>query len=330
VSYALLLGTLAFLVIVPWGNPLIRYLRAHGIGKRIRVDGPSSHQSKMGTPTMGGLLILIPVALVTIALNLLGRYSMLLPLGTIIAYGVLGATDDFKGLTGDSDAPLAEQIGILGRYMFLWQLLIAIVAAAALYWSLGLQGVAIPGVHRIIDIGLWYVPIAIFIIVGCANAVNITDGLDGLAGGTSAIAFAAYGIIAYLQGQTYLLAFCFTVAGALLAFLWYNAYPAEVFMGGVGSLALGATLAVIALMTQQWLLLPIIGAVFVAVAASDILQVGYFKLTRRLYGEGRRLFKMAPLHHHFELIGWSQVQVTQRFWTIGVLAGMLGVALALW
>jgi phospho-N-acetylmuramoyl-pentapeptide-transferase len=163
-----------------------------------------------------------------------------------------------------------------------------------------------------------------FIIVGTSNAVNLADGLDGLAGGTAAIAFAAYGVIAFLQGQVYLVTFCFTVVGATLAFLWYNAYPAQLFMGDTGSLALGATLAVVALMTGQWLLLPVVGIVFVAETLSDILQVGYFKLTH-----GKRIFKMAPLHHHFELLGWSEVQIVQRFWLAAMLAAMIGIALAL-
>jgi phospho-N-acetylmuramoyl-pentapeptide-transferase len=180
-----------------------------------------------------------------------------------------------------------------------------------------------------VDLGLLYPPIAIFIIVGSSNAVNFTDGLDGLAGSIAAISFAAYGIIAHLQGQIYLVRFCFTVVGAILAFLWYNAYPAELFMGDTGSLALGATLAVVALMTGQWLLLPIIGFVFVAETLSIIIQVCYFKFTKRRYGKGRRIFKMAPLHHHFELLGWSETQVTQRFLLISMLFAMLGVALAL-
>jgi phospho-N-acetylmuramoyl-pentapeptide-transferase len=176
-----------------------------------------------------------------------------------------------------------------------------------------------------LDIGWLYVPAAAFLIVGGANAVNLTDGLDSLAGGTAAIAFVAYGVIAYLQGQVYLVTFCFTVVGAVFGFLWYNAYPAQLFMGDIGALALGGTLATVALMTEQWLLLAIVGIVFVAEALSVAAQVGYFKMTK-----GKRLFKMAPLHHHFELLGWSEVQIVQRFWLIAMLAAMVGIALALW
>jgi phospho-N-acetylmuramoyl-pentapeptide-transferase len=167
------------------------------------------------------------------------------------------------------------------------------------------------------------------VIVFFSNAINLTDGLDGLAGSIAAVCFVAYGIIAFLQGQAPLLSFCFTMAGALFAFLWFNAHPAQLFMGGMGSLALGATLAVVALMSFQWLLLPIIGIVFVAEAGSVIIQVSYFKFTRWRSGTGKRVFKMTPLHLHFELLGWSETHVTQRFWLVGVLAAMLGVALAL-
>jgi len=216
------------------------------------------------------------------------------------------------------------QTGMLAKYKFLWQTLFAALTAIALYYGLDLHSVAVPGVVEKIDIGLWYVPIAMFWIVGFSNAVNLTDGLDALAGYLLATAFVAYGVIAFLQGQIWLVAFDFTVVGAILAFLWYNAYPAELFMGDTGSLALGATLGVVALMTGQWLLLPIIGFAFVAETLSVILQVAYFKLTG-----GKRLFKMSPLHHHFELLGWSETQVAQRFWLVGILMAMLGIALAL-
>lgn len=322
---SLTLGTISFLLAVFWGGPLIKLLKKYRIGKQIRVDGPSSHMVKMGTPTMGGLMTIIPVLVITAALNLpnlrgldlIGR-SILLPMGVMLAYGILGAIDDLAGVRG------TRGTGLLARYKFLWQVLIAIVVAIGLHFGLGLRSVAIPTIPYKIDIGLWYLPIAVFIIVGSTNAVNLTDGLDGLAGGTVAIAFTAYGIIAYLQGQVYLVNFCFTVVGATLAFLWYNTHPAMLFMGDTGSLALGATLGTVALMTGQWLLLPVVGIIFVAEALSDILQVLYFKATK-----GKRIFKMAPIHHHFELKGWSEVQVTLRFWFIAMLAAMLGVALAL-
>jgi phospho-N-acetylmuramoyl-pentapeptide-transferase len=329
-SYALTLATISFLLAVVWGRPLIRFLKKRDIGKQIRIEGPSSHQVKIGTPTMGGLMILIPVFLITAALNIInllgfnmiGR-SILVPLAAIVGFGILGIIDDLICVRNPKGT------GLLGRFKLIWQTIFAVVISFALYFVLDLHIVGIPFMAEYVDLGLLYPPIAIFIIVGSSNAVNFTDGLDGLAGSIAAISFAAYGIIAHLQGQIYLVRFCFTVVGAILAFLWYNAYPAELFMGDTGSLALGATLAVVALMTGQWLLLPIIGFVFVAETLSIIIQVCYFKFTKRRYGKGRRIFKMAPLHHHFELLGWSETQVTQRFLLISMLFAMLGVALAL-
>lgn len=182
----------------------------------------------------------------------------------------------------------------------------------------------LPGIGVEIPLGFWYVPIAAFIIVAESNAINFTDGLDGLAGLIAVTAFAAYGIIASLQGQVYIARFCFTLVGAMFGFLWFNVHPAELFMGDTGSLSLGAGLAVVALMTGHWALLPIIGIVPLSEALSSSLQIIYFKLTK-----GKRLFKMAPLHLHFELLGWSETQVVQRFWLIGLLAAMAGVGLAL-
>jgi len=325
-SIPLALGTLSFLLAVIWGSPLIRWLRANRIGKQIRIEEPGSNQVKMGTPTMGGIMILIPVIVITVTLNIYNLIggtliggSILVPLLTMIGYGVLGAYDDWSGLRGADGA-----VGLLGRYKILVQTALALVIALVLYFPLGLRSIAIPTVPQKIDIGLLYIPVAMFVIVGASNAVNFTDGLDSLAGWVTAFGFAAYGVIAYLQQQIYLVTFCFIMVGALLAFLWYNAHPAELFMGDVGSLAIGATLAVVALMTGQWLLLPLIGIIFVAEMLSVILQVGYFKLTK-----GRRIFKMTPIHYHFILAGWSETQVVQRFWLVGLLAAMLGVALAL-
>ena len=214
----------------------------------------------------------------------------------------------------------------------LWEVPLTLsIAVGMLVMRLQFAGqVGVPGVRLAVDLGWAWVPIAAFIILGSANAVNLTDGLDGLAGIIVASAFVAYGVIALLQEQVYLVHFCFTVVGACFAFLWYNAHPAQMFMGDTGSLALGATLGTVALMTGQWLLLPVVALIPVAETLSVILQVLYFKYTRRRFGQGRRLFKMSPLHHHFELLGWSETQVVQRFWLVGLLAAMAGVALALW
>lgn len=210
------------------------------------------------------------------------------------------------------------------RTKFIGQLVIAVVAAIALKYGLQVPDLFIPNYPAVIDLGLWYIPFAVFWIVGFSNAVNLTDGLDGLAGLIAATAFAALGLIAMLQGQVFLMRFCFTLVGAVFAFLWYNVHPAELFMGDTGSLSLGATLAVVALMTGRAILLPVIAIIPVSVTLSVILQVLYFRITK-----GRRLFKMAPLQHHFELIGWSETQVVQRFWLVSLLAAMIGVALAL-
>lgn len=329
-AYPLTLGTISFFLAVIWGAPLIRILKERGLGKQIRIEEPEIHQKKTGTPTMGGIMVVIPVIVITAALNianllgdtLIGR-SILVPMGTMTTFAILGALDDLRGLRAKRNGN-GNGNGMRGRYKILWQTLLAVVIGFALRYPLGLRSVAIPGIVEKIDMGIFYIPVAMFIIVSTSNAVNLTDGLDSLAGWTAAIAFACYGVIAFLQGQVHLVAFCFTIVGALLAFLWYNAHPAELIMGDTGALALGATLGVVALMTGQWLLLPLIGLVFVAETASVILQVGYFKLTK-----GKRIFKSAPMHIHFELLGWSETQVVQRFWLVALLAGMLGIALSL-
>ncbi len=326
-SYSLTLGSISFLLAVIWGRPLINTLKRRKVGQRIRVEGPSTHLEKAGTPTMGGLLIIVPVLLITgilnianlLGFNLIGR-SILVPIAVMFSFGVLGVIDDLATV-------FSTVRGLTSRSKFTAQIILATIATLVI--SLGdfqfANTVAIPTVANPIELSPWvFVPIGIFIIVGTSNAVNLTDGLDGLAGSISTVIYVAFGVIAFLQGQTWLVAFTFTVVGAILAFLWYNAYPAELFMGEVGSGTLGATLAVVALMSGQWLLLPVVGFMFVAEALSVILQVGYFKLTH-----GKRLFKMSPLHNHFELSRWSQPQVTQRLWLISLLAAMLGIALAL-
>ncbi|HKZ70386.1 MAG TPA: phospho-N-acetylmuramoyl-pentapeptide-transferase [Anaerolineales bacterium] len=326
-AFDLTLGVTAFLLTVIWGGPFIELLKRFKIGKQIRVDGPQTHFTKMGTPTMGGLLFIVPVLGITAVLNVvnlvkpvIGR-SILLPLGILVAFALLGAVDDWEGLRGRR-SKTGE--GMLGRYKFLYQWVLAGTAGVMLYFFLGVHSLALPGNPFKINIGLIYIPIAAFIIVGTSNAVNIIDGLDGLAGLISATAFAAYGLIAVLQGQFFLARFCYTLVGALFAFLWFNAHPAQLMMGDTGALALGATLGTVSLMTGQWLLLPIIAIIPVSGTLSVILQVTYFKWTG-----GKRLLKMAPLHHHLELSGWSETQIVQRFWLVGLLGAMVGIGLAL-
>ncbi len=323
-TLALGLAALSFVLTVIWGEPLLQILRHFKVGKIIRVDGPQRHFSKLGTPTMGGVMIVLPVTFMTLLLNagwivgmsMMGR-SVLLPLGVLLGFALLGAVDDWAGLRGRKGE------GLRPRTKFGLQVALALLAAYGLQHYLQVPELLIPGIPQPLSLGWWYIPLAAFIIVATSNAVNLTDGLDGLAGLIAATAFAAYGGIALLQGQVYLARFAFTLVGSIFGFLWFNVHPAQLFMGDTGSLSLGATLGVVALMTGQWLLLPIIAIIPLAETASVILQVGYFKLTG-----GRRLFKMSPLHHHFELLGWSETQVVQRFWLISLLAAMIGVAIA--
>lgn len=326
-SLALALAGLSFMITVIWGEPLIRILRYFKIGKEIRVEGPERHFTKFGTPTMGGVMIVVPVVLITLLMNassvigvtsVLGR-SVLLPMLVIIVFAILGAVDDWEGLRGKR-----RGLGMRARTKFFFQWLMAIGAAWGLYQVLDVPNLYLPGFNDEIEMSPYlYIPVAAFIIVLCSNAVNLTDGLDGLAGLITATAFATYGGIALLQGQVFIARFCFTVVGAIFGFLWFNVHPAMLFMGDTGSLALGATLGVVALMTGQWMLLPVIAIIPFSTTLSVVLQVGYFKLTH-----GKRLFKMAPLHHHFELSGWSETQIVQRFWLIGLIAAIIGVALA--
>lgn len=328
-SMALALAGISFVMTVIWGNPFLRILLYLNIGETIRLDGPERHFSKLGTPTMGGLLFIAPVTLITILLSaasyigttqILGR-SILVPLGVMVSFALLGSADDWMGLRGKGEVK-----GMRARLKFILQWLIALITAFGLYHLLDAPQLFLPGFNVEFSIGIWYIPVAAFIIVSMSNAVNLTDGLDGLAGLISATIFATYGGISLMQGQIYLARFCFTVVGALFGFLWFNVYPAQLIMGDTGSLALGATLGVVALMTGQWAILPVIAIIPVSTTLSVIIQVGYFKISKRIFGEGRRIFKMAPLHHHFELLGWSETQIVQRYWLISLLTGMIGVA----
>jgi len=326
-ALALTIGGVTFLMAVIWGSPLIELMRRFNLGKNIRIDGPQTHMKKMGTPAMGGLLIVIWTVAISILVNIVQLVqateiaeSVMIPLGVMVAYSILGGIDDYQGLR------LRPGEGMRARVKIWYQLGIALIATLVIYFGVhdGQGLMAVPTVPVLLNIGIFYIPVAVIIIAGTANAVNITDGLDGLAGVISATAFAAYGIIAFLQDQQYLVGFCFIVVGSCFAFLWFNAKPAQMFMGDVGSQALGGALGVVALMTNQWLILPIIAIVPIATLLSTTLQVLYFKATG-----GKRLFKMAPLHHHFELIGWSETQIVQRWWLVGLMAAMVGIALAL-
>jgi len=327
VIYALFVGGSAFLLALILGAFIVPALRERKIGKVISSEGPTTHHVKEGTPTMGGLIIYGTVAIVTVLTNIFElrdgslifeRRSILLPLFVVIFTMAIGFWDDLGTLTS-----------IAGRRALSWRLKFFLIAglsaivAYTLYYQLDVRSVNVPWAGQF-DMGPIYLLIAFVTVFATTSAVSITDGLDGLLGGTAAIAFVAYAVIGFNQEQEFLATFSFTVVGALLGFLWYNAHPAQVFMGDTGALPLGASLATVALMTGHWLLLPIIGIVFVANAASTVLQIAYFQTTG-----GRRLFRMTPLHHHFELLGWSEPQVVLRMWLFAFAGAMVGVALAL-
>lgn len=320
------LGTagIAFAVAVAIGPAIIRWLEQRSAGKAISEEGPSTHLQKAGTPTMGGLIFLIPIALLTVVANLVegDRWSILLPLVAIMALGAIGYMDDLGTLIGRASGGLSWRAKL--AFLALFSLAVGLV----LYFALDVQSLNVPWAGQF-SLGPIYVLIAAVMVFVTIISVAISDGLDTLCGGTGAIAIAAFGVIAVGQEQDFLVRFAFTTVGALLGFLWFNAHPARVFMGDTGAIALGGALAIMALMTGHWLLLPVIGIVFVLEAASDIVQVGWFKWTRRQSGEGRRVFRMAPLHNHLELGGWSEPQIVTRFWLIGIAGGILGIALAL-
>jgi phospho-N-acetylmuramoyl-pentapeptide-transferase len=318
VTYSMLVGGLAFVVALLIGRPVVAWLRAQKFGKAISEDAPSTHAVKAGTPTMGGLIIFATVALVTIPTNLFNRLSILLPLTVLLVTLAIGLWDDSGTLIGR-----LGRVGLTWRLKFLLTALLSAGVAAVMYFWLDADSVNVPWAGQI-GIGPIYLIVAFLTVFATTNAVSITDGLDGLLGGTAAIAFAAYAVIAFLQGQQYVATFSFTVVGALMGFLWYNAHPAQVFMGDAGSMPLGALLGTVALMTGHWLLLPVVGIVFVAEALSDVIQIAYFQTTG-----GRRIFRKTPLHHHFELLGWSEPQVVMRMWLIGFAGAMVGIALAL-
>jgi phospho-N-acetylmuramoyl-pentapeptide-transferase len=310
---------LTFALVVILMPPYIQLLRRFGFGKRIRIEGPGSHMVKEGTPTMGGALIIAVVGgagLVFELVSPMGRFfdpSTIAPMLTLLAVGALGIVDDYlNAKTGE---------GIRIRQKLLWQIVVAVAIAWQIQRTYAITGVAVPFIGAVALPDWAYITFAAFAIVATTNGVNFTDGLDGLAGGTLAFAFVAYMIIALLNPlpQPNLAIMCALLIGALLGFLWFNVHPAQVFMGDAGSLALGATLAVMALITGQIMLLPLIGIIFVLEVGSDVVQIAAFKLT------GRRVFRMAPLHHHFELAGWDEEKITLRFWIVGVLAAMLGV-----
>jgi len=320
---------LAFALVVILMPPYIRFLRHLGFGKRIRVEGPQEHLVKEGTPTMGGLLVILVVLGVYLALRWPPEGGIIAPLAALAIVGGLGAVDDYlNARTGE---------GISVRQKLLWQTVFAVFFAWQIQQTYGLSGFRVPFVGDVTflpEFAFLWVLLAAFAIVAASNGVNITDGLDGLAGGTLIFAYVAFLIIALLNvvplgggetgNQPEVAILSALLVGGLLGFLWFNVHPAQIFMGDSGSLAFGATLAVIAIVTGQLFVLPLIGLIFVLETGSVILQVAYFKVTG-----GKRLFRMSPIHHHFELAGWDEEKITLRFWIVGILAGLLGITLFL-
>jgi phospho-N-acetylmuramoyl-pentapeptide-transferase len=327
IALSLSLAGLAFIMTAIWGGPLLRILRHYKIGKIIRVEEPGSHGVKMGTPTMGGVMFILPVLLLSGLLNAValigvttsgvGR-SILLPMAVMVAFALLGALDDWEGIHGKRKGD-----GMRARTKFIVQVVLALMTAYALKYVIDAPDLYLPGFFFELEIGWIYIPIAAFIIVAESNAVNFTDGLDGLAGLIAATAIAAFGGIALIQEQVYLARFCFILVGALFGFLWFNVHPAQLFMGDTGSMAIGSVLAVIALMTGQWPMLLVIGIIPLAEMLSVVIQILYFRWTG-----GKRFFKMTPIHYHFELLGWSETQIVQRFWLIGLMAALIGIGLS--
>jgi phospho-N-acetylmuramoyl-pentapeptide-transferase len=316
-----------------WGNVFIEVITILGLGKKIRGRGAvaARHAVKEGTPTFGGILIILVVLSVALVLNAVniarGNFegkSILVPLGALIGFGLLGAYDDWEGIRG-----VRAREGVSARAKFLVQVALAVVTTALLFFPLGIDYMIFPLVPVTIEIGYWYFLIAPFILLAAANGSNFTDGLDGLDGNVSAVAFGSYGVIALLQEQIWLADFCFIMMGAIFGFLWYNAHPAMVFMGDTGSQAIGSVLGIVALMSGHWLLLPVIAPVFVVEIISVVLQKSFMWYTQKYLGEKRRIFKQAPIHHHFELLGWSETQIVFRFTFLSLLMGLIGIGLAM-
>lgn len=324
------------------GPPMIRWLRSLQVGQQIRDDGPKSHQSKAGTPTMGGLLIIVSIVVPTLLWGDLKNLYIWIALGALLLFGAIGFLDDYlKRVKKHSK-------GLSGRHKMVLQISVSMAIVLTLIWlsSQGLYSTKLsvpffkhftPEMAGVILGVTTFVPLAIFtlmVLVGSSNAVNLTDGLDGLAAGLVVIAASALTALTYVTGHARiadyldliknsyaaeLTVFCGAMVGATLGFLWYNNYPAQVFMGDTGSISLGGAIGTVAVLIKQELLLFSIGAIFVIEALSVILQVSSFKLT------GKRLFRMAPIHHHFELMGWKEPQVVTRFWILGLVAALFSL-----
>ncbi len=329
-------ATLTALVICfVFGPMLIRLMTRVKVGQFIREEGPKSHQAKAGTPTMGGLLIHLAILVPTILwADIMNPYIWII-LFVTFAYGVIGFYDDYQKLAK------RRNLGLTAKQKFSLQIVVALLAGIAIAYFPELRNtysttLTFPFFKKLVlDLGMFYIPFVVFVIVGASNAVNLTDGLDGLAIGTTVVAAVTYTLltyaagnykiadylrIAWVPGSGELAVFCGAMVGASLGFLWFNAHPAEIFMGDVGSLALGGAIGTLAVMIKQEILLVLVGGLFVVEAMSVILQVASFKTT------GRRIFKMSPIHHHFELSGWSETKVVVRFWIIALIFALISLS----
>ena len=329
-----ILGVITALFIALWVGPhMIHKLSVRQIGQSVRDDGPKSHLSKAGTPTMGGALILVAIGIATLLWSDLNNRYVWITLFVCTAFGAIGWVDDYRKVVEKNSK------GLPARWKYFWQSVAAIVAGLALYSTATLPQeteLIVPFFKDVVfDLGPAFIVLTYFVLVGSSNAVNLTDGLDGLAIMPTVLVAGALGIFAYVSGNIVfanylhiphvpgsgeLIIFCGAMVGAGLGFLWFNTYPAQVFMGDVGALALGAALGIVAVIVRQEIVLFVMGGVFVMETVSVILQVASFKLT------GRRIFRMAPLHHHFELKGWPEPRVIVRFWIVTVILVLIGLA----
>ncbi len=337
----------ALLISFYFGPKIIKSLRKKQIREQAKKELQTigNHSTKAGTPTMGGLIVLLSVLVPTLLWADIANMFVILIVITTIWMGIVGFIDDYLKVIKKLPN------GLIGRYKIIGQVSIGLIVGGVIYFFPNIFSDSFASINTVttipfskninLDWGIFYIPVVIFIITATSNAVNLTDGLDGLSIGTVGIAvlalaifsyvtgnvkFADYLNIVYLDGSAELTIFCFGLIGAALGFLWYNSYPAQIFMGDTGSLALGGAIGVLSILIKKELLLPIVGGVFFAETISVILQVSYFKYTKKKYGEGRRIFKIAPLHHHFEKIGWHESKIVVRFYIIAVLLAIVAMA----
>lgn len=334
------------LLIAFWLGPkIIAALRRHQIGESAKLEAPKTHLAKAGTPTMGGLIVLASILIPTLLWGTLTNVYVLLIIFVTATLGAVGFLDDYLKVVKKKPK------GLIGRYKIVGQVFVGLVVGSVIYffpewidpdlWKINSSSTIPFFKNKEVDFGLMYIPVVIFVITATSNAVNLTDGLDGLAIGTSAIVALTLGVMSYISGNAVLseyltipflrgngelVVFCAAMTGAAMGFLWFNAYPAQVFMGDTGSLALGGAIGALCVLIKKELLLPTLGFVFFAETMSVIVQRVYFKYTKKKYGEGRRVFRMAPIHHHFELSGWPEPKIVTRFYIVAILMMILSLA----